>query len=473
MVYDYLIIGGGVIGAACAYELSRFNVKICVLEKENDVACGTSRANSGIIHAGYDPKPGSLMARLNAEGNALMEPLCRRLSIQYQNCPSLVLALEEQDLPKVQALYSRGLENGVQDLRLLSGEEVLLLEPSVHPQVKGALLAPHSGIISPWDLCMGMMETAVAAGTRLVFSSEVTGIHREEDVWNVTTPNSEVFQSKWVINASGLSSGILHEAATGEKLNIVASRGEYHLFDKSREISHVLFQVPSELGKGVLVSPTVHGNIIVGPNAQRVNDFSDSATTRDGLEYVRLSAKRSVPELDFRNTIRNFAGLRAQWEGEDFYIRLSAPNFLDFAGIQSPGLTSSPAIGKEAVRIINPQADANPRFRDERNIVHLRDLPLALRQEYIERNPAYGRILCRCEEISEGEVMDMLHSPIPPDTLDGVKRRTMTGSGRCQGGFCSPRLVHLLAKAKGISMEKIIQDQKGSYILAGETKVAQ
>ncbi len=472
-MYDVLIVGCGVVGAAAAFELSRYKLRVGVLEKENDVALGTTKANSAILHAGYDPEPGTLMAKLNVRGSALARELCRRLDVPYRQTGSLVVAFSEEERPRLEELLRRGRENGVEGLSILSGDEARALEPNLSQEVVAALLAPSAAIVSPWELCLAMAETAVKNGAELLLEHAVTGLARDAEGWRVYTDKGE-FRARYVINAAGLGSQAVHEMAAPHTFTIRPGRGEYFLLDKSEgeRVRHVIFQCPSELGKGVLVAPTVHGNLIVGPNSQSV-EGDDTANTAEGLAFVRRTATRSVSSIDFRASIRNFAGVRASGDTGDFIIGWAAPGLLDLAGICSPGLSAAPAIGEHAVELLGEDGlvlEKKDDFVCERRRTRFKELSPEDRAALVEREPAFGRVICRCETVTEGEILECMAGPIPPRSVDGVKRRVNAGMGRCQGGFCGPRVVELLSSQGSISPGEIVQDRAGSWLLDRETK---
>ena len=473
-MYDIAIIGCGVIGAAAAYELSKYQLKTVVLEKENDVAMGASRANSAIIHAGYDPKPGTLMARLNVKGNAMAEKLCADLSVPFERIGSLVLAFTDEEMETVRMLYDRGNQNGVPDQKILSAGEVLAMEPEVSKEVKGALYAPSAGIINPWDYTLAFAETAVCNGVEVKLNAGVTGIEKKDGCYLLHTAQGDV-EAKYVVNAAGVNSDTVHEMVAEKKFTILPNRGEYYLMDKceGERAHHVLFQCPNKDGKGVLVSPTTGGNLIVGPNAEGVESAECTNNTAFGMAFVQDKARKTMPTINYRNSIRNFAGVRANSDQDEFQIGIAAENFIDLAGIKSPGLSSAPAIAEEAVELLK-QCGLTPAPKENpvttRKKIRFRKLSDAEKQAVIRENPLYGRVICRCETITEGEIVDAIHSPIPPCSLDGVKRRAGSGMGRCQGGFCGPRVLDILARELKKDPMEILQDGAGSGILLSETK---
>lgn len=473
-MYDVAIIGCGVVGAAAAFELSKYKLNIAVLEKENDVALGASRANSAIVHAGYDPEPGTLMARLNVQGCAMAEQLCKDLSVPYEKIGSLVLAFSESERKTVQKLYDRGVANGVPDMQILSKEEVLQMEPEVSHEVMGALYAPSAGIIGPWEYTVALAEVAVQNGAEMKLRTKVEGIDWADDHYVIHTNKGDV-EAKYIVNAAGVHSGEIHEMVAEKSFEIRPNRGEYYVLDKCEvtKARHTLFQCPNENGKGVLVSPTVGGNLIVGPNAEGVSGEQDNNNTANGMAFVQKMAAKSVPNINYRHSIRNFAGVRANLNKDEFQIGVAAKQFIDLAGIKSPGLTSAPAIALECIRLLQGEGLSMEQKENPittRKKIHFRSLSAEEKQQAIKENPLYGRVICRCETITEGEIVDAIHSPIPPCSIDGIKRRAGSGLGRCQGGFCGPRVLDILARELQVSPLDILQDKDGSFILMNETK---
>ena len=474
-MYDVLIIGCGITGAATAFALSRYRLSIAVLERENDVSMGATKANSAILHAGYDPEPGTLMARLNLRGVELARTLCRDLDVPYRACGSLVAGFSPEERTVLEALCERGKRNGVPGLELLTGAEARALEPNLSEAVIAALHAPSAAVCSPWEYCLALAETAVRNGADLRLETAVTGLQRTEAGWRVQTSRG-AFEARFVVNAAGVSADQVHDMAAPHDFDILPVRGQYFLLDKSEgaRVSRVVFQTPTALGKGVLVAPTVHGNLLAGPDAEPLS-LCDTATTAGRLEYVRQTARKSVPGIRFQDTIRTFAGVRAQSGRGDFILQEAegAPGFFDLAGICSPGLSAAPAIAEYAVELLERAGLALEEKQDffcHRRRVRFRELSPEDRAALVERDPAYGRIVCRCETVTEGEILAALRAPIPPRSVDGVKRRVNAGMGRCQGGFCGPRVVEILARELGVSPGEIVQEGAGSYILACETK---
>lgn len=473
-MYDVAIIGGGIAGCACAYRLARCRVRVILLEKENDICMGATRANSAIMHAGYDPHPGTLMAKLNVKGNAMSREICKKLHVSWKDTGSLVVALNDEDMDTLQDLLERGRENGVPGLELWDAAQVRAKEPNVTETAKGALWAPTAAIVNPWEFGLAMAEVAVQNGCELRRRFPVEKVEKTAEGYALSDGKDTV-EARYVINAAGVYADRVNNLVAAPSFTVEPTVGEYYLLDKceGNRVSTVIFQCPGKEGKGVLVAPTVHGNLIVGPNAVVRRDPDDTSDTAAGLAEVRQKAVRTVPGVDFHQNIRNFAGMRANSTVDDFIIDFAAAHFLNVAGIRSPGLTSAPAIADYAAELLAADGldlTEKESYIDSREKVHFNRLSAAERKALIEKNPAYGRVICRCETVTEGEILDAIHSPIPPVSVDGIKRRTGAGMGRCQGGFCGPRVVDLLARELGVSPLTILQDRDGSEILTAYTK---
>ena len=474
--YDVMIIGGGVAGAASARELSRYKVKACVVEREEDVCCGTSKANSAIIHAGYDAATGSLMAKLNVRGNEMMDELSKELDFPFQRNGSLVICLSEEDMPNLQALYDRGVANGVKNLRILNKEEVLEMEPNISDDVYAALYAPTAGIVCPFNLNIALAENANVNGVDFKFNTEVKEIRKIEGGYELIT-STGVFTTKTVVNAAGVYADKIHNMVSAKKIHITARRGDYCLLDKSagKHVSKTIFTLPNKKGKGVLVAPTVHGNLIVGPTAIDVENKEGINTTKEGMDQLIEKAGMNVKNLPMRSVITSFAGLRAHEDGHEFIIEEveDAEGFFDCAGIESPGLSSCPAIGEMVADLVSKKLGLEKKkdfIATRKGILDPDTLSKEERAVLIKENPAYGNIICRCEMITEGEILDAIHRPLGAKSLDGVKRRTRAGMGRCQSGFCSPRTMEILARENHMSMFEITKSGGKSNIVVGTNK---
>ncbi|MGL5676385.1 MAG: NAD(P)/FAD-dependent oxidoreductase [Cellulosilyticaceae bacterium] len=478
-MYDIAIIGAGICGASIARELSKYTLDVVVIEKANDLASGTTKANSGIVHAGYDPPTGSLMAKYNVAGNAMIKVLCKDLSIPYKQIGSLVLAFTEEDQAHLRMLYERGVANGVPDLALWDREQVLGHECNVNPEVREALYAPTAGVVGPYEFAIGLMDHAVTNGVEVMLRQEVVGIRRSEESFVLELKSGEgkkEVTARYVINAAGLYADDIARMIGETTIHIRANKGQYYLLDKTQGelVSHVIFQCPTKEGKGVLVAPTAHGNLIVGPDAVDIEDKDDVVTDHKAFTFIREKVAKTCPNIYYRDNIRNFAGNRALSDQDDFMIQPSTKyaQFIHVAGIKSPGLSSAPAIAVDVVGMLEASGlTLKPKddFIATRQIPRLAEMPKEKWQDLVCKNPAYGNVVCRCEKVTEGEIIDAIHSPVPATTVEAIKRRTRAGAGRCQGGFCSPKVVALLARELGVPYEAICLDHEGSYILAGMT----
>lgn len=475
-MYDVMIIGAGVSGSACARELARYKLNICVVERAEDVCCGTSKANSAIAHAGFDADQGSLMAKLNVQGNKMMEELSKELDFEFIRNGSLVVCTREEDRRNLQALLENGIANGVEGLRIVEREELLAMEPNISDEAVAALYAPTGGILCPFGLNIALAENACVNGVEFKFDTEVLNIEKTDGGWKLVTSNGD-YETKVVVNAAGVYADKFHNMVSDDKMTIVARRGDYYLLDKTagKHVSRTIFTLPNEFGKGVLVSPTVHGNLIVGPTANDIDDKEGTNTTRAELDEVTVKSAVNVKNVPLRQVITSFAGLRAHELGHEFHIRElpEAPGFVDCAGIESPGLTSSPAIGCMVADIVAGilKPEKNPDFVGTRKgIVRPSEMSIEERNELIKKEPAYGNIICRCEMITEGEILDAIRRPLGAKSLDGVKRRTRAGMGRCQAGFCSPRTMEILSRELHIDMSQVTKSGGESRLIVGTNK---
>lgn len=475
-MFDVTIIGAGVVGCSIARELSKYSLKICVLEKASDVASGATRANSAIVHAGYDAKPGTLKAKLNALGNPMFDELSRELDFPFKRTGSLVICFNREELKELERLLDQGVKNGIPGLRIIYKEELLRLEPNLSEDVYAGLYAETAGIVCPYEMTIALAENASQNGAEFRLNTGVTNLVKGEDYFTIETEN-EIIQSRLVINAAGVYADDINNMVSQNKITILPRRGEYCVFDKSAGdmVKITVFQVPTVLGKGILVTPTVDGNLLMGPNAVDVSDKEDLSTTREGLEEVLRAAKKSIKEVPRDKIISSFAGLRARPSTGDFIIgeATDVKNFINAAGIESPGLTSAPAIGKMVeeivVNILRPAP--NKSFNPKREgIKRFRELDNDERRKLIEENPAWGRVVCRCETVTEGEVIEAIKRPVGARTLDGVKRRTRCGMGRCQSGFCSTRIVDILSRELQVPVTEITKFGGESKILCCKNK---
>lgn len=475
-MYDVAIIGAGVIGAFIARELSRYELNIALLDKENDVSNGSSKANSAIIHAGYDAKPGTNMAKFNSLGNPMFDKICEELDVEFERIGSFVVGFDDDDMETIKDLYKRGIKNNIEDLEIIDGNKVREMEPNLNDTIKGALYAPTCGILSPWELTIALAENAADNGVKILLNNEVQDIKKIGAGYKIITNKGEVV-TKYVINCAGVYADKINSMVSNESFVITPRKGQYFVLDKSVGdfVNTVVFQCPSKVGKGILVTPTIHGNLLLGPDAEDIEDKDDTATSAENLEYIKEVAGRSAYTVPASKVITTYSGLRSEVSTGDFIIgeAKDAKGFINVAGIKSPGLSSSPAIAEYVVDIMKDIAGGlkekdsfNPR---RRRVVRFDKLSDEEKAELIKKDPRFGRIICRCESVTEGEIVDIINRNAGATTVDGVKRRARPGTGRCQGGFCGPRVVEILARELNKDIDEIVKDSEDSYILIGKT----
>lgn len=472
--FDAVIIGGGVTGCAIARELSRYEMHTALIEREEDVCSGTSKANSAIVHAGHDAVPGSVKARFNVEGNRMMGELAEDLDFEFDRNGSLILCFAEEDRPALQELYDKGVKNGVPDLKIITGDEARAMEPNVSDAVVAALYAPTGGIVCPFGLTIALAENACDNGVEFIFNEEVKKVIKTANGFDLETANG-VVHTTYVINAAGVYADEIHNMVSERKLHITPRKGDYCLLDKEagNHVKHTIFQLPGKLGKGILVTPTIHGNLLTGPTAKNIEDKEATATTAEELAEIMEKGSVSVKNVPFRQVITSFSGLRAHEDGDDFIVGEAedAPGFFDAAGIESPGLTSAPAIGVYLAEKVAEKAGAAKKTEwngKRKGFVRPEKLSKEERAALIKERPEYGTIICRCEGVSEGEIVDAINRTLGAVSLDGIKRRVRQGMGRCQAGFCTPRTMEILARECGMEMEDICKNAPGSNMLTGQ-----
>lgn len=473
-MYDIVIIGAGVVGGMIARELSKYDLGICVLEKEADVAMGATKANSAIVHAGFDAKEGSLKAKMNLRGSRMMPRIAEELGVKYVRNESLVVAFEHER-KEVEAIYERGLKNQVEGLRIVEKEELFELEPNLNPALSCALLAPTGAIICPYELCISAVGNAMDNGAELKLNFEVSEINKREGYYTIISSDGDSVDAKYVINSAGVYSDKIAKMTGDCDFDVHPRRGEYMILDKEcgALVQRTVFHTPTKMGKGILVSPTVDGNLLLGPTAVDITDKEDRSVTPEGYEQIIARASDNVSSIPFGKVITSFCGLRAVGSTGDFIIKMR-DGVVTLAGIESPGLSSAPAIAEYVAELLcngGLELRAKANFKAEHRPAHaFNNMTLEQKNEVIARDSRYGRIVCRCEGITEGEIVDAIHTNPGATDVDGIKRRTRSGMGRCQGGFCSPIVVQILARELGISIEEVTKFGKGSVINYAKTK---
>ena len=473
-MYDIVIVGAGVVGGMIARELARYDLKICILEKENDVAMGATKANSAIVHAGFDAKEGSMKAKMNVRGSILMPKVTEELGVKYVRNESLVVAFENERA-EVEAIYERGIKNGVEGLRIVEKDELFALEPNLNPELSCALLAPTGAIVCPYELCISAVGNAMDNGAELKLNFEVASIEKSENGYLVSSVEGEQIEAKYVINSAGVYSDKIAAMTGDDDFDVHPRRGEYMILDKEcgSFVQRTIFHTPTKMGKGILVAPTVDGNLLLGPTATDIEDKEDTSVTSEGYEQIIARSADNASGIPFGKVITSFCGLRAVGSTGDFIIKLR-DRVLTLGGIESPGLTSAPAIAEHVVGMLREDGLAlvekenyNPRHIPAHAFNHM---SIEEKNEVIAKDARYGRIVCRCEGITDGEIVAAIHTNPGAIDVDGIKRRTRSGMGRCQGGFCSPIVVSILARELGVAFEDVTKFGKGSTINYGKTK---
>jgi glycerol-3-phosphate dehydrogenase len=474
-MFDVAVIGAGVVGGMVARELTKYTKSVCILEKESDVALGATRANSAIVHAGFDAKVGTLKARLNVRGSKMMEDVCRELGVKYKKNGSLVVGFNEEDRATLEELKKRGDENGVEGLKVLNRPDVVVLEPNIGEDVTVALHAPTGAIVCPYELCMAAVGSAMDNGAELLRNFEDDKIEKTDCGFKVSSADNSI-EARFVVNCAGVYSDEVARLVGDDSFDVHPRRGEYLLLDREcgAHIAHTVFRCPSKMGKGVLVSPTVDGNLLVGPTAEDIEDKTDKKTTAEGLAKVRALAGEQVKGINFSKVITSFTGLRSVGSTGDFIINMPTYGFINAAGIESPGLSSAPAIGEYiASMLVDIGFDGKRRgdFVAERRPAHyFSELTVKEKNELIKERPEFAHVICRCETITEGEILDAIRTNPKPTDVDGIKRRTRATMGRCQGGFCTPYIIELLAREMGVDYTEVTKFGGKSYINVGKTK---
>ena len=474
-MFDCVVIGAGVVGGLVSRELTKYNLTVCIVEKMSDVAMGATRANSAIVHAGFDAKEGTLKAKFNVQGSEMMEDVCRELGVKYKRNGSLVVGFNDEDAETLHSLIRRGEKNGVKGLSFLEREELVKIEPNVGDGVTCALRAESGAIVCPYELCMAAVGNAMDNGAQLKLNFDVKSIDKVGGVYRISSDNDSV-EAKIVINCAGVYSDEIAALVGDTSFSVRPRRGEYMLLDKEcgALVTHTVFRCPSKMGKGVLVSPTVDGNLLLGPTAEDIECKDDTSTTMSGLSHLSTLAKEQVKGINLGKVITSFTGLRATGSTGDFVINSPMEGFINCAGIESPGLTSAPAIAQHVVEMLKDggfELGKNESFVGTRAPMHrFREATVEEKNEIIKNNPDYAHVICRCETVTAGEIIEAIRTNPRPTNIDGIKRRTRASMGRCQGGFCTPYMVEILAKEMGVDVSEITKSGGESYINLSHTE---
>ncbi len=477
---DVIVIGAGILGVTAARMLAKYELDVLVLEKGSDIGEGASKANSGVLAAGYHARGGSLKGISGACGNRMYRQIAEELSLDVQYTGSIHCAYHEEGIQELRKKMKRGEQNGVQGLRMISGDEARAMQPGLSEKVIGALYAPSTGIIDIYQLLVRSAQLAVMNGIQFMFDTEVTNIIYENEVYTLHTEKG-MFQARCLINAAGENAAWMESFVCPQDLVIKPRRGQFLVFDQEEgeKLKYVLYQQQESDEKGCLLAPSVHGNIIAGPTSENVDSYKRVETTAWGIEHITKIAKKILPDIDMSKVIASFAGIRAnitnvEKEEKDFVIRISKPHMVSALGIKNPGITAAPYLMQYALELLQKEGlvlkekpDYHAKLPDYRKFMKR---SCEEQRELLKEDPAYGNIICRCELVTEGDILAVLREPLPPKNMDGLKKRLRVGMGRCQGGFCTPRVISLLSKEWGVEPEKIVKYAKGSSLVKGYLK---
>ncbi len=475
---DVLIIGAGAVGCSIARELTKYQVRVLVVEKKEDVGGDASKANSAIIHTGYDASPDTLESQLVVAANPMYDKLTKDLDVPFSRIGGILPAINQEQYEKLPALKEKAFKNRVYDVEYLSGKELLKMEPNLNPETKAGLYIPRESIIDPFLLVVGYAENAQQNGADFLLGTEVTGIHKEQGKITAVETTAGEISCKWVVNAAGLHCDEIAAMVGKNDYTVNPRKGQFYVLDKntSCKVEHIILPIPTKVTKGKLMCPTIHGNMLVGPTAEDLSDKEDRSTDAAGLKSVAEDVRHLIPNVNLRDTITQYSGLRPNRNPEGLHVDTydDLKNYVNLSGVRSTGLTASASLGKYVAQTLlklGMPAEMNPDFNPVRKgIVRFRELTREQQDQMIQKNPLYGRVICRCETITEGEIVAAIHSPIPARSMDAVKRRVRAGLGRCQGGFCGPRVLEILAREMGVSAEEINKNDKGSYMIAGKVR---
>ena len=476
---DVVIIGAGALGTAIARELSKYEINVLVIDKNEDVGGDASKSNSGIIHTGYDATPGTLESRLVVAANPMYDKLARELDVPFIRCGAILAAVSQEEYQLLPKLFRKAHENGVYDVEMLTAEQARKLEPNISPEVKGGIYIPRESIIDPFTLVVAYAENAAMNGTKFMLSTKVTDIKVEEGrVTKVVTDKGEI-ATQFVVNAAGLYTDEIATMVGLCDFKVHPRKGQFYIMDKEvpYNIEKILLPVPTKHSKGKLASPTTHGNMLIGPTAEDLEDKEDYVVTREGLKEIIESVRRLLPAVSPKDAITQYCGLRPTKTPEGYKIEASkeVKGYIGVTGVRSTGVTASAAIAGYVVDIL---ADEGLELKLKKNfepyrigITKFNELSWKEKDELIKQNPLYGHVICRCETVTEGQIVEAIHRPIGPRSLDAIKRRLRAGAGRCQGGFCGPRVVEILARELNVPPETITKHRKGSEILTGPNRL--
>jgi glycerol-3-phosphate dehydrogenase len=475
---DVVIIGAGAVGCAIARELSKYRIDVLVVDKNEDVGGDASKSNSAIIHTGYDAAPGTLESQLVVAANPMYPELVKDLDVPFQQVGAILPAVNDEQFESLPAIKEKAFKNKVYDVEYLTKEQLLEMEPNLNPEVKGGLYIPRESIIDPFVYVQALAENANENGVRFLLNTRVTGIHTEDNKIKAVETTSGIIETKYAVNAAALYSDEIAAMVGKADYKMVARRGQFFILDKNTacKVERIILPIPTKVTKGKLMCPTIHGNMLVGPTAEDLDNKEDRSTTAEGLESILNDVRRLVPNVRVKDSIAQYSGLRPNRDPEGLHADMygDLKGYVNLSGIRSTGLTLSAAIGKYVVEMIKEQGLAlefKENFvKTRQGIVKFSELGTEERERIIVENPLYGNIICRCETVTEGEIVAAIQRPLGARSVDAVKRRVRAGTGRCQGGFCGPKVIEILARELDIPIEEVNKNSTGAYMIAGRTR---
>ncbi|MBR5506938.1 MAG: NAD(P)/FAD-dependent oxidoreductase [Clostridia bacterium] len=478
MKTDVVVIGAGAVGCAIARELSKYQVNVIVVDKNEDVGGDASKSNSAIIHTGYDAAPGTLESQLVVAANPMYDEIVKDLDVPFKRIGAILPAITDEQFSQLPAIKEKAFKNHVYDVEYKSGKELLEMEPNLNPEVKGGLYIPRESIIDPFILVQAMAENAFANGVEFLLGAKVTDIKTENGkIKSVVTEKGEI-ETKYVINSAGLYCDEIAEMVGKADYKVVARKGQFYILDKntSCQVEHIVLPIPTKITKGKLMCPTIHGNMLVGPTAEDQESKVDKCTTTEGLDSIAKDVRNLIPNVNLRDTITQYSGLRPNRnpEGLNFDMYDDLEGYINLSGVRSTGLTLSVAMGKYVVQQMlmhGAEFVLKENFiKTRKGIIKFSEQPLEVQDALIRENPLYGNVVCRCETITEAEILEAIHRPLGAKSVDAVKRRVRAGMGRCQGGFCGPKVIEILARELNVKPEEINKHNPGSYMVTGRNR---
>ena len=478
MKTDVVVIGAGAVGCAIARELSKYQIQVMVVDKNEDVGGDASKSNSAIIHTGYDASPGTLESQLVVAANPMYPELVKELDVPFKQIGAILRAIWVEQFDQLPAIKAKGVGYRVYDVEYLTNEQIIAMEPNINPEVKGGLHIPRESIIDPFILVQALAENANENGVDFLLNTKVTGIQTENGKIKAVETTAGTIETGYVINAAALYCDEIAAMVGKADYKVVARRGQFYILDKntSCKVEHIVLPIPTKITKGKLMCPTIHGNMLVGPTAEDLDNKTDKSVTTDGLESIVKDVQRLIPNVNIRDTITQYSGLRPNRNPEGLHVDVydDLEGYVNLSGVRSTGLTLSVSMGVYVAQLLKEHGCDlvyKEDFKKTRKGIRIfHEMTADEQEEIIKENPGYGNIICRCETITEGEILDAIHRPLGARSMDAVKRRVRAGMGRCQGGFCGPKVLEILSKELNIPVEQVNKNVAGSYMVSGKMR---